>query len=145
MEKKTSALLACLSTYTIFGLSFIFSNETYGIKMTSSSFAGIILGLVPVMGLLCGRLFLKEKASVFHAVCAVLSVFGVAFTTAGGEIRFSLPGTVLLLSATLSTTLFTVISRNISDSFSPFERSYIMFALGSAFFAITAFIENRKA
>ena len=36
---------------------FYFIFETYGIEMTSSSFAGIILGLLPIFGSLCGAFF----------------------------------------------------------------------------------------
>ena len=34
--------------------------ETYGIALTTSSFAGVVIGLAPVMGLLFGTLFLKR-------------------------------------------------------------------------------------
>lgn len=202
MNKKTLAALACLSTYSIFGFSFLFSKsalevaspflllayrfwaafitmnivllagrkkislkgkpvgkllllgtvqpviyytcEAYGIGMTSSSFSGIILGLIPVIGLLLGRIFLKEKSSVFHIICAVLSIVGVALTTGGGEIKFSILGTVLLLGAAFSSALYTVISRDISTKFSPFERTYVMFALGCVFFTIVALFQNKN-
>lgn len=200
MNRKVTASLACLGTYSIFGFSFLFSKtalelaspftllayrfwaafitmniimlisgkkinlkgkpvgkllllgavqpviyytcEAYGIEKTSSSFSGIILGLIPVIGLVLGRVFLKEKSSVFHIVCALLSIIGVALTTVGGEIRFSVPGTVLLMAAAVSSALYTVISRDISDKFSPFERTYIMFALGCVFFTAVALIQN---
>lgn len=116
--------------------------ETYGIEKTSSSFSGIILGLIPVAGLVFGRIFLKEKSSVFHIICAVLSVTGVTLTTVGGTIKFSILGTVLLLIAMMSSSLYTVISREISQQFTPFERTYVMFALGCMFFTIIALIQN---
>lgn len=118
--------------------------ETYGIGMTSSSFSGIILGLIPVIGLLLGRIFLKEKSSLFHIICAFLSIIGVALTTGGGEIKFSILGTVLLLGAAFSSALYTVISRDISNKFSPLERTYVMFALGCVFFTFVALIQNRN-
>ena len=202
MNKKITASLACLATYSIFGFSFLFSKsaleltspfvllayrfwaafiavnlvlligrqklslkgkpigkllllgivqpvmyytcEAYGIEKTSSSFSGIILGLIPVAGLVLGRIFLKEKSSLFHIICAVLSVAGVALTTAGGEIRFSVSGTVLLFAATVSSALYTVISRDISEQFSPLERTYVMFALGCVFFTAVALFQNRN-
>ena len=121
-----------------------FTCETYGIAETSSSFAGIILGLVPVAGLVLGRVFLKEKSSLFHIICAVLSIVGVALTTAGGEVKFSVLGTVLLFGAVLCTSMQNVISRSISDTFTPFERTYVMFALGCVFFTLIAVIQNRN-
>lgn len=118
--------------------------ETYGIQMTSSSFSGIILGLVPVAGLILGRTILKEKNSAFHIICAILSVVGVALTTAGGSIKFSAVGTLLLLGAAFSSALYTVISRDISDKFTPLERTYVMFALGCIFFTAVALVQSRN-
>lgn len=202
MSKKTTASLAALATYSIFGLSFLFSKsalevstpfvllayrfwaafiavnlilltgrqkisvkgkpvgkllllgivqpviyytcEAYGIEKTTSSYSGIILGLIPVIGVFLGMIFLKEKVSALHIICAVLSVFGVTLTTLGGEIKFSLIGTVLLFAAALSSALYTVISRDISEKFSPFERTYVMFLLGSIFFTVVALCQNRN-
>jgi len=59
-------------------LYFIF--ETYGIAMTSASFSGVMIGLVPVMGLIFGVVFLKETCSKFQILCTLLSVVGVVMT-----------------------------------------------------------------
>lgn len=117
--------------------------EAFGISMTSSSFSGIMIGLVPVAGLIFGVLFLKEKCTLFQVICTLCSVVGVALTTSGGMGDFSLPGFLLLLSAVTSGALFTVLSRSIADRFSAFERTYVMFALGSAVFTAIAVVESR--
>lgn len=116
--------------------------ENYGIAMTSASFSGVMLGIIPVVGLITGRLILKERSSRFQIVCAVLSVFGVALTTVGGEVAVSVLGTVLLLTAAASSSVFSAISRGISARFSAFERTYVMFALGSVVFTGIAIAEN---
>lgn len=116
--------------------------ENYGIAMTSSSFSGVMLGIIPVVGLVTGRLILKERSSRFQVICALLSVCGVALTTAGGEVAVSALGTLLLLTAAISAAVFSAISRGISARFSPFERTYVMFALGSAVFTAIAVLEN---
>ena len=117
--------------------------ENYGIAKTSASFSGILLGTIPVIGLLLGRIFLHEKCTPFRIACAVLSVVGVALTTVGGETIASPVGTVLLLLAAGSSAYFTVLSRSISGDFTPFERTYMMFALGSLFFTGLAVFQNR--
>jgi len=121
---------------------FIF--ETYGIDMTSSSYSGIILSLIPVAGLILGRIFLKEKCTVFQVGCTVMSIIGVVLTTTGGIGTVSLLGTLLLVGGAVSTALFNTISRSISDLFTPFERTYVMFALGCVMFPAIALIENRQ-
>ncbi len=117
--------------------------ETYGIEMTSASFSGVMIGLVPVVGLVFGVIFLKEKCSLFQLLCTVMSVVGVVLTTTGGVGEFSLAGFILLLGAVLSTTSFTVLSRSIADEFSPFERTYVMTGLGGICFTALALLETK--
>ena len=104
--------------------------ENYGIALTSTSFSGIMLGIIPIAGLVLGRLLLKEPCSALQVACALLSIVGVALTSVGGEVRFSLLGTVLLAGAAGSAALFNVISRGTAAYFTAFERTYVMFALG---------------
>ena len=75
-------------------------------------------------------------------VCAGLSVLGVVLTTTGGFGTFSMAGFCLLLGAVVSACLFTIISRSIADKFSPFERTYVMFAMGCAAFTGIALVQN---
>lgn len=117
---------------------FYFIFETYGIEMTSSSFAGIILGLLPIFGSLCGVFFLKEKIKKIHILLIILSVLGVFLTAFMGEIKFSVFGLILLLLAVLSAALFSTLSCFLSKEVSAFERTYTMFALGSICFTVMA-------
>ena len=105
--------------------------ENYGISMTSTSFSGLMLGTIPVFGLLLGRLFLNESISHLQWACAAVSIVGVGLTSAGGEVSFSPLGAVLLLCAAADAALSNVLSRDTSRHFSPMERTYVMFAFGS--------------
>lgn len=113
-----------------------FITESYGIAMTSSSLSGVIIGLVPVAGILFGALFLKEKCSAFQIICTALSVGGVALTTTGGTENFSVLGFILLIASVISTTTFAIINRSVADKFTPFERTYVMTGLGSLCFTV---------
>lgn len=117
--------------------------ENFGIAMTSTSFSGIILGMIPVIGLVMGRILLGERCSTFQTVCAVVSIVGVALTSGGGEVSFSPLGIVLLFSAAVINCLYSVVSRSISEQFTPFERTYVMFALGSVAYVLIALVQNR--
>lgn len=119
--------------------------EANGIALTTASFSGVMIGLSPVAGLLFGVLFLKETCTLLQVGCTLLSVLGVALTTTGGFGSFSLPGFLLLLGAVLSAAAFTVISRSISGHFSAFERTYVMFAMGSVVFTGMALVQNDRA
>ena len=119
---------------------FIF--ETYGIDSTSAAFSGVMIGTVPIIGLILGTLFLKEKCSFLQGICTVFSVFGVFLTTSGGFGNISAKGFFLLFGAALSAAVFTILSRKTSEHFSAFERTYMMFALGSAVFISFSLFEN---
>ena len=105
--------------------------ETYGIAKTSSSFSGVMIGLAPVMGLICGVVFLKEKCTIFQVLCTLLSVVGVALTTTGGFGQVPLVGALFLLGAVVTAALFTVLSRSVAPYFSAYERTYVMIGMGS--------------
>jgi len=117
--------------------------EARGIAMTSTSFSGIIIGLSPVVGIIFGFLFLREKYSLFQIICTVLSVAGVILTTTGSDGGFSVIGCLLLLVSVVSTTAFAALSRNIADEFSPFERSYVMTGMGAAAFTVVALFSTK--
>lgn len=117
--------------------------ETRGIELTTASFSGIMIGLIPVAGLILGVLFLKEKCTLLQVLFTLLSVVGVAMTTTGGLGAFSLSGFLFLLGAVFSAAAFTVISRSISSWFSPFERTYVITAMGTTVFTGMALVQNR--
>ncbi len=116
--------------------------ETYGIDSTSAAFSGVMIGMVPVVGVILGVLFLGEKCGFLQGFFTVLSVFGVYLTTTGGIGSFSAKGFFLLLGAFFSAAFFTVLSRKTSEHFSAFERTYVMFALGTAVFLPVSLFEN---
>jgi len=117
--------------------------ETYGIAMTSASFSGVMIGLSPVVGLIFGVLFLKERCTPLQVVCTVVSVVGVALTTTGGFGSVSVAGFLLLLGAITAAALFAIISRKVAASFSAIERTYVSFSFGSVIFTVIALLENR--
>ena len=115
-------------------LYFIF--ELYGLSMVSSALSGIIIALVPVGVLIISGLFLSEKPTSLQVICTFLSIAGVSLISIlsndGNKNRFI--GIVLLLLAVISAAVFNILSRSEAKSFSPFERTYIMFLIGAVGF-----------
>lgn len=117
--------------------------ETNGIALTTSSFSGVMIGLIPVAGVIIGALFLKERCTALQALFTAGSVVGVALTTTGGFGSFSLPGFLYLLGAVLAAATFTAISRSLSGVFSAFERTYAMTIMGATVFTANALFQTR--
>lgn len=116
--------------------------ETYGIAMTSASFAGIMLGTLPIVGLIVGVLFMHEKVQLKQILCIALSVGGVYLTTFGGEVVFSMAGVLLLFGAVISAAVYAALSASLASRFTAFERTYVMFAVGMISFTLMALVSN---
>lgn len=118
--------------------------ESYGIQFTNSSFSGTIISLATIFTFILGAIMLKEKFKASQLIWAICSVIGVALVSlfSGDEGNIHLLGVVLLIGAVVSTSLFNILSRKWAEEFSAFERTYIMFAMGSIFFLTGAIIET---
>lgn len=123
-----------------------FIAENYGILYTSSSFAGIIIAVIPIMGLLFDVLLMHSKISARQVLCAIASVIGVAVTTIGAkDLNSSAKGVVVLLIAVVAGSLFYVFSKRAAEDYSPLERTYVMFGIGSVVYVVLAIVECKGA
>ncbi|MEG0772547.1 DMT family transporter [Clostridium sp.] len=122
---------------------FIF--ETYGIKNSSSSIAGVMIALIPITVALFSAYFLKEKPTSLQWMFIITSVIGVIFIiimggNSSGSMSFM--GIICLLIAVLSATVFNLLSRKLSKEFSPIEITYYMMGLGALTFTIMSIIQH---
>ncbi|MTI69620.1 MAG: EamA/RhaT family transporter [Firmicutes bacterium] len=109
--------------------------ETVGIKMTSSSEAGMMIALIPVIVTIFGALFLKEKPSLLQTVFVITSVAGVLFINImKGETTGNITGMLILLGAIIAAGFFNVLSRKSSLHFRPVEITFIMMWVGAIVF-----------
>ena len=118
---------------------FIFEN--YGILYTSSAVAGTIIAAVPVCCILMDVLVLHERVTVRQVLCALGAVGGVALISVGGAVMISAVGLLFLLLTMLSDTVYYGISHSAAKSFTPFEMTYVMFAVGMMVFVPVALLQ----
>ena len=120
--------------------------ETYGITYTSSAFAGTIVAVIPVAGIVADVVIMRSTVRLRQVVCAVLSAIGVAITTIGAEgMKSSFIGLMILLGAVCSGALFYVFSKKSGTYFNALEQTYVMFAAGSVIYILFALIQCRGA
>ncbi|MFW6022448.1 MAG: DMT family transporter [Halanaerobiaceae bacterium] len=125
------------------GLYFIF--ETFGISLTTSSEAGIIIALIPVVVSILAALFLNERPGLKQSLFILLSVSGVLFIILqkdAAESTSSLSGVVLLLGAVLMAGIYNILSRKLSLDFKPVEITFIMMWTGAVFFNLIAYVRH---
>ena len=121
-----------------------FVAESYGITYTSSAFAGTIIAVIPIAGLICDVLIMHTKVSRKQVLCSIGSVVGVIITTLGAQnMKSSTLGVLLLLVAVMAGALFYVFSKKAGEHFNPLERTYVMFASGSFVYIMLALFECR--
>lgn len=115
-----------------------FIGETLGIQYTNSSFAGIMISLIPVSTAIISAVFLHEKIrarTIGWIVCSIIGVFIISTAqTSSGVIQIR--GILYLLIAVVSASAFYVFSRSVADYFTPFERTFIMVIMGFICFTI---------
>lgn len=118
--------------------------ENYGLKYTSTSFTGLLSAISPIFTAILGALILKERPTrkqwIFICV-SILGVLMVSLKSGGGN--NTVLGCVCLIGAYLSGSFYSLLIRRLSDRFTPFELTYIMFCVGFVFFAGMAFFQYR--
>jgi len=132
-------LIACISQPVVY---FIF--ETYAIQYTSSSYAGLFIALIPISVSIMGIYLLKEMPSRTQWFFIFLSVAGVFYIilndSASVNGSATIAGTIFLLVAIISASIFSIYSRKISSHFSSFEITYFMMGLAALVFTVVAVI-----
>ena len=114
--------------------------ESYGILLTNSVFAGVILSAVPVVSLLFAIIFLREYPSKKQAGFALLTVVGVvAITMDGNSLGIVKPiGFLLLLACCLISAAYKIANKKSSEEFTSFERTYFVLFVSALFFTVFA-------
>lgn len=143
---KLSKNIWKLALMSLFQPILYFMFESYGIKMTTSGFSSVMISLIPVVSMFGGIFFLKEVPSVLQYCFTALSVLGVTVITLSSKAdgTVSLLGILLLMGAVISSVAYNIMSRKISDEFSPLERTYAMTLIGLLVFVFIAVVENIK-
>ena len=117
--------------------------ENYGLNWTTTSFAGMMSAVSPVLTAVLGAVLLREKPSIRQWIFIAVSVAGVMLITlrpGGGQ--NTLAGCLCLVGAYFSGSVYTLLSRRLSSEFKPFDLTYVMFNVGFVFFALGAIVEN---
>ncbi len=119
-----------------------FFGEQYGLLHSNTIFSGLMIATIPIFCTLLAIPILGERVSGGQLFFSLLSVGGVVgvglMQKSAGALDWI--GVLGLLTAVLSASAYTLISRGISGDFSAFERSYMMMFQGALVFTALALI-----
>ncbi|MGE7878761.1 DMT family transporter [Peribacillus muralis] len=124
-----------------------FAFQTFGLKYSQSTDAGILSAVTPILTLMIAGYFLKEKTSLYQKLSIVLSVVGVIFIFAvkGSTINFSdMLGMVLILLSCIATACYTTMTRSLAKDYTPGEMSFFMMGTGFIVFNVAALFSHLK-
>ncbi|MBQ8536351.1 MAG: DMT family transporter [Clostridia bacterium] len=122
-------------------LYFVFEN--YGLKYTTTSFTGMMSAVNPVFAAILGAIFLKERPAPRQWACILVSILGVMIVSTGSSSgQNTWLGCLCLVLAYLSGSGYSLVSRRMADRFTPFELTYVMFAVGFVFFLGGAWVQH---
>jgi len=135
---KNMGLLFLLA---LFQPVFYFIFETMGIKYSSSSEAGLMISLIPVIVTMLAVIVLKERPSKKQLIFIMLSVSGVIFIILMKgqlDVKKHYFGMLLLGGAILMAGLYSILSRLLSLNYKPVEITFVMIWSGAIVFNIIA-------
>ncbi len=132
---KTVKVLLATAIFEPVGY-FIF--ETLGIDGTTTTLAGILAALIPVITVLFETIFLRERTSWLQKLLLLVSIAGVTLVTVctgnDGDGKNTLWGIGFLVLAYISGALFLVFSRKSSKQFSSVEITFFTTMVGAVVF-----------
>jgi drug/metabolite transporter (DMT)-like permease len=123
-------------------LYFVF--ETYGLNLTTSSEAGMMIALIPIFVTILSTFILKEKPTLLQVIFILVSLSGIVIiqsTSNNGTGSSSLLGIFLLMLAVISAALFNIASRSASKKVKAYEITYFMMLSGAVTFNVIYLVQ----
>ncbi len=125
VDWKKIALLGFLTYPATFLLQFI------GLQYTSASSAATMIGIEPLMVILIGQLFFKEKASLAIWLLGIIAFIGVFLLVGLSDSEeISLIGCLLVLASTIVVALWLRLSKSVLGNLNPKVYTALSLQLG---------------
>jgi drug/metabolite transporter (DMT)-like permease len=137
-KKIGNLALVCLLQPVIY-----FTCETFGVRQSATTTAGIVLGALPAAVAILGVVVLHERLGTLQTFYLGLSMAGVALivlSAASGETAtLGTPaGLAFLFGALVSAAFYNISSRKASRTFTPVETTFAMMWSGALVFGVIA-------
>lgn len=143
LELKTKPLIPILILGGIEPIYFYF--ESYGILYTNATYSGVVLAIVPIVGLLFAAVFLKEYPAKRQIIFGIVPIVGVIMITlSGSELGIVKPiGVILLICTLFASATYRTLNRKLASEYTAFERTYVMMGVSAVVFWIVSLIKTK--
>ncbi|HSW36412.1 MAG TPA: EamA family transporter, partial [Candidatus Limnocylindrales bacterium] len=114
-----------------------FATETNGILLTSASYAGMMIAIIPVFTIILSVFVLKEyptRLQVFFILASVTGVIFVVYMDNKSAFGANPIGTLALLGAVTAAACYNITSRKASVSHPPLQITWVMMVVGAIVF-----------
>lgn len=121
-----------------------FTFEINGLRFTTSSEAGMLIAMIPIVVMVLSPIFLRERVRWYQYVFAFISFAGVALIVGFGDVfGGALIGKILILGAVVSAAFYNIFSRKLSSQFRPEEITFFMMLVGFVFFTVLSLLTGQ--
>lgn len=119
--------------------------QTFGLKIISSSEAGIIQATAPILTLIAARIILKEQIGKQQKFFISISVLGVIFINVMNGFNvsnYSYIGFLFILMSSISFAIYNVLTKKLSKDYSVFSIVYVMSITGGIVFNLISIAQH---
>ncbi|MBF8982091.1 EamA family transporter [Lutibacter sp. B2] len=120
-------------------LYFIF--ETLGVRSATTSEAGMMMAIIPIMVTCLAAIYLKEipsKKQVLFIGVSLIGVISIVLASRSGNDKGTIWGIFFLFMAVICAAMLNILSRKSSVVFKPVETTFFMMCTGAVFFNVVS-------
>jgi len=135
--KVTPADYVYLFPLALFQPILYFSAETTGILLTSASYSGMMIAVIPIFVAIFAALILKEypnRAQLIFIIASVSGVIFIVYMDAQAIIGVNPIGTLFLMVAVMAGAGYNIASRKASFNHPPLRTTWVMMVVGAVVF-----------
>ena len=133
---------------SIFQPILYFAAENTGVMLTSASYAGMMIAVIPIFVAVLSALILREYPNHIQAIFIAASVSGVIFIVYMDSLSLAginPLGTLSLLGAVIAAACYNIASRKASKKYKPIEITWVMMLMGAVSFNLISLYQQFPA
>ncbi len=114
-----------------------FATETTGVLLTSASYAGMMIAIIPIFVAILAVFVLREypnRLQIFFIIASVTGVIFIIYMDTQSIAGVNPLGTLALLGAVVAAACYNIASRKASVDYKPIHTTWVMMVVGAVVF-----------